>query len=185
MVRDLIDTDNICWREELIRDLFLPCDAKITMSIPLCGSWPPDKLIWHYNANGSFSVKSAYNFIMDSNLSYTSSSSVSSHLFLQKVWALDVPPPPRIKLFTWRMCRGILPSYGNLAKRVPTVSMHCPICDHPEESETHALLECLLLKISRRIVPLTQLYGRPNIVQWQIVLMLSNRNSRMNRWGNL
>lgn len=94
MVRDLIDTDNICWREELIRDLFLPCDAKITMSIPLCGSWPPDKLIWHYNANGSFSVKSAYNFIMDSNLSYTSSSSVSSHLFLQKVWALDVPPPP-------------------------------------------------------------------------------------------
>ena len=37
-VSDLIDFDNSCWRESLVRLVFLPCDANLILSLPLCES---------------------------------------------------------------------------------------------------------------------------------------------------
>ena len=63
-VADLLDHINGRWRETLVRQIFLPCDAKIFLSIPLCDSWPSEKLIWHYNSHGVFTVQSAYHMLM-------------------------------------------------------------------------------------------------------------------------
>ncbi|KAJ8443087.1 hypothetical protein Cgig2_030855 [Carnegiea gigantea] len=53
-VSDLIDHHNVCWYESLVRDIFLTYDADCILSIPLCGAWPDDKLIWHYHTYDIF-----------------------------------------------------------------------------------------------------------------------------------
>ncbi|KAJ8430220.1 hypothetical protein Cgig2_009398 [Carnegiea gigantea] len=50
-VSDLIDFANGCWNEPLINSIFLPCDTELILKIPLCETWPLDKLIWHYNSS--------------------------------------------------------------------------------------------------------------------------------------
>ena len=62
-VADLIDKDGGCWREHMVRRLFLPIDAEQILRVPLCMSWPADKLIWHYTTSMNFSVKSAYHLL--------------------------------------------------------------------------------------------------------------------------
>lgn len=47
------------WNTELIISNFLDNEAKIILSIPLPKNGGIDKLVWHYNRNGS-SVKSGY-----------------------------------------------------------------------------------------------------------------------------
>ncbi|KAJ8427023.1 LOW QUALITY PROTEIN: hypothetical protein Cgig2_001046 [Carnegiea gigantea] len=64
-VSDLIDHDNVAWCESFVRDIFLPYDAECILSIPLHGSWPDDKLIWHYNNHGFFSVRSTYHMLIE------------------------------------------------------------------------------------------------------------------------
>ena len=39
-VRDLIDADNGCWREALVKEVFLGCDYEVILKPPLCTSWP-------------------------------------------------------------------------------------------------------------------------------------------------
>ncbi|KAJ8438737.1 hypothetical protein Cgig2_013783 [Carnegiea gigantea] len=62
-VSSLLDYASTTWREELVRGIFIPYDAELILSLPLCDQWPQDKLIWHYTANGVFSVKSTYHLI--------------------------------------------------------------------------------------------------------------------------
>jgi len=52
--------------------------------------------------------------------------------------------PPRIKRFGWRAVIGIPPSAVAISKRIPNFSMSCSICGNVEETNTHAVLECLL-----------------------------------------
>lgn len=51
------------------------------------------------------------------------------------VWRLNVPP-------RWRLCKGILPIEFNIAKQISSFKMTFSICNHPEETDIHALLEC-------------------------------------------
>ncbi|KAJ8443737.1 hypothetical protein Cgig2_029642 [Carnegiea gigantea] len=141
-VTDLIDHDNVPWRESLVRDIFLPYDAEYILSIPLCGSWPDHKLIWHYNNHGFFSVRSTYHTLIED--SHASLAGTSTHgLDIWRVlWKCDVPP--RNRLFRWRACTGILPTSANIARRVPGSSMTGFVCGHAEESDVHAIFECPL-----------------------------------------
>lgn len=36
--RDLIDPDNGCWREALVKEVFLGCDSEVILKRPLCTS---------------------------------------------------------------------------------------------------------------------------------------------------
>ena len=50
---------------------WLPLDVENILSIPLVDRAMSDELIWHYDANGCFSMKSAYHLGYDSsNLGY-------------------------------------------------------------------------------------------------------------------
>ena len=63
-VSDLIDTNLGGWNDDLVKRSFLPCNVEAILNIPLCLSWPADKLVWHYTTSGVFSVRSAYHLIM-------------------------------------------------------------------------------------------------------------------------
>ncbi|XP_042959454.1 uncharacterized protein LOC122294624 [Carya illinoinensis] len=76
-----------------------------------------DKLIWNFERNGLFSVKSCYRLIMDlSRLETSESSNVRSQ---QKLWKAlwKMPVPNKIKVFAWRACMDSLPSKVKLMQK--------------------------------------------------------------------
>ncbi|KAJ8450416.1 hypothetical protein Cgig2_002101 [Carnegiea gigantea] len=139
-VSDLIDHTTACWRESLIHQIFLDCDSELIPQIPLCNSWPPDKLTWHYHPQGFFYVRSTYHMLIADSQASTGSSSLRDHSFWRAIWNCSIPP--HIKLFAWRAATGILPSALAISRRIPNFSMSYRICGHVEESDIHALLEC-------------------------------------------
>jgi len=98
-VVELIDYAHGCGREDLIKRIFLPCDADIILTIPLSLSWPEDKLICHYAMVGGFSVRSAYHLRIQSIAQDGACSSHSNMQVWKTIWSLNIPP--RIKVFAW------------------------------------------------------------------------------------
>ena len=141
-VCDLIDYARGEWKEAVIRQNFLSGDADTILSIPLCSSWPDDKLIWHYTNHGRFTVKSAYQLQLSQRSAGGGSTSNPQTEIWKLIWQLNIPP--RIRVFAWRMCQGALPTKENLAKRIPSQLMNCAICGDLCESEPHILLYCPL-----------------------------------------
>jgi len=140
-VAELIDKEGGCWREQLVRSLFLPIDAEHILRLPLCLSWPADKLIWHFSSTGNFSVKSAYHLIRSlKSQDKPSGSMAAGHHFWKKLWSLGVPP--RIKMFVWKVGVGVLPTRGNIARRIRGFPASCDLCGYEEDSDTHALFAC-------------------------------------------
>ena len=59
-VESLIDQEKRFWNKELLDNMLLKRDMEEIIKIPLSPSPAKDKLIWHFNKNGRFSVRSAY-----------------------------------------------------------------------------------------------------------------------------
>ncbi|XP_058733501.1 uncharacterized mitochondrial protein AtMg00310-like [Vicia villosa] len=59
-VCDLINGDLAVWKEDVISEKFSPEEAKRIVSIPLSRLPTEDKIIWHFEKNGEFSVKTTY-----------------------------------------------------------------------------------------------------------------------------
>ena len=53
-VLDLIDPVSRTWDSNLIHGLFIPQEANMIMSIPLCQSFAEDKLIWPFSPSGIY-----------------------------------------------------------------------------------------------------------------------------------
>jgi hypothetical protein len=64
MVSQLIDATTATWNETLIREVFLPMEADIILSIPLCTRWHYDFWAWNFERKGSFTVRSAYRMMI-------------------------------------------------------------------------------------------------------------------------
>ena len=59
MVADLIGHKRYCQDEDLVRQLFYPKDVDEVLAIPVWAD-TDDRMAWHFDINGIFSVKSAY-----------------------------------------------------------------------------------------------------------------------------
>ncbi|KAL0438958.1 UNVERIFIED_CONTAM: hypothetical protein Slati_2378800, partial [Sesamum latifolium] len=99
------------WNEELIRAEFRPEDADCILSINLQGK-ETDQLIWHYEKNGKFSVRSAYRVACNLRDDATPSSSGDSWNFLWRSKA-----PPKVVMFAWHCASNALPTNDNLRHR--------------------------------------------------------------------
>ena len=60
----LIDPHMSAWREELVRQIFIPSDVHSILSIPLSVHLPYDRLVWAYTSKGQFTVCSAYKLVV-------------------------------------------------------------------------------------------------------------------------
>ncbi|KAL0409532.1 UNVERIFIED_CONTAM: putative ribonuclease H protein [Sesamum radiatum] len=121
------------------QSLFLP-DLR---SIPLGQfSWA-DTIVWHYNNNGKFSVKSAAHLAQSiatehrSALGGQCSTSFGSWKF---IWYTKVPN--KVKVFLWRLCKEAIPTSYNLLRRRCAVEKACLTCSDDTENSKHVLLEC-------------------------------------------
>ncbi|KAJ8440499.1 hypothetical protein Cgig2_022940 [Carnegiea gigantea] len=138
----------------------MPCDTEIILSIPLCNAGLLDKFIWHYNNQGTFTVRSAYHMSINDRMSTSDSPSMADNGVWKSVWKCDVPP--RIKFLSWRARRGVLPSTLNISKRVQGFAVNYSVCGHSEESDVHACLECPLAGRYGVTAPLMSSLARPD-----------------------
>lgn len=109
MVSDIIDNANGEWVSSVIDELFTKEEANIILKIPLSLRSSDDRLIWHYDTKGIYSVKSGYHVArIAENLGNhaSSSGSVSANLW-NIIWRLRIPP--KVRSFVWRLLRGIIP----------------------------------------------------------------------------
>lgn len=60
LVEDLIDSEERCWMLLLLQELFMEEEVKCIACIPLNICPSEDCIIWHFERNGLFTVKSAY-----------------------------------------------------------------------------------------------------------------------------
>ena len=117
LVGDLIDKEKACWKTEVIDALFLPHEAEEIKKIPLSSHLPTDKQIWACSHNGVFTVQSAYWVarVMSRPRNFSSGSDEGrNRQFWTKIWRIQVPH--KIRHFTWRACRDILPTKSNLLR---------------------------------------------------------------------
>ncbi|XP_062014039.1 uncharacterized protein LOC133730473 [Rosa rugosa] len=148
LVQELIDRDTLTWNLGRILHLLQPHEVNKILSVPIGDMRGEDKIIWPWNKNGVYSVKSGYHWVhsqlITTATSPEASKSGTSHSIATKVWKLiwSINTLPKIKSFLWKVLSGATPTFLNLHKRRLSISPICPICDTYEESIEHTLLLC-------------------------------------------
>ncbi|KAL0009325.1 hypothetical protein SO802_010827 [Lithocarpus litseifolius] len=142
-VDSLIDADEGTWKREVVQSLFLPHEAEMIQGIALCSRLPEDRLVWAPTANGHFSVKSAYSLAVETCLGSTTwevSDDSNFRKFWKYIWKLNVPH--KVRHFTWRACKNILPTKDNLVRRKVLIDGGCDECKTELESSGHVFWTC-------------------------------------------
>ncbi|XP_058759750.1 uncharacterized protein LOC131633056 [Vicia villosa] len=133
------------WKEGVITEKFSSEEAKKIVSIQLSRLPTEDKIIWHFEKNGEFSVKTAYHAARTHKDSLNPGPSTSSN---QKLWKLiwKAPLMPRQRNFLWRVAQNILPTRGNLSKKGITLDPSCPFCYDAHETVQHLFMDCVFAR---------------------------------------
>uniref|UniRef100_A0A5B7BF13 Reverse transcriptase zinc-binding domain-containing protein n=1 Tax=Davidia involucrata TaxID=16924 RepID=A0A5B7BF13_DAVIN len=144
MVADLIDQDSMSWKEDRVRDLFIPFEAEEICAIPLSVHASSDKLIWHYSKNGVYSVKSGYHIAVHLSSSFNAANKGegSSMDLVNKAWKLlwSLCLPNKIKNLIWRSSLNILLVGSRLVDRHVSTDPLCRLCGESPETPMHFFL---------------------------------------------
>lgn len=124
--------------------LFSEFEANLILSLPISHRLPEERLIWHFDKEGLFSVQSAYHIALDlttgrSNRASSSGESQLSWLW-KKVWGSKVPL--KVCMNVWRFYKDIIQSKSNLVKRRITTDSQCVLCGNEGETGVHILRDC-------------------------------------------
>jgi hypothetical protein len=146
-VSELIDETSATWKEDVIREFFLPMDATTILSIPLCTSRQSDFRACHYDLRGIFSVKSAYRMIVNTRVQrenyFEGNAGSSNDKVEEKCWSTlwKTKVPSKIRVFLWRLAQQSIPTTDVLEHRNMSRTSRCSLCGS-EDSWRHSLIEC-------------------------------------------
>ena len=62
----------------------------------------------------------------------------------KRIWQLKIPP--KIRIFTWKVCVNALPTMLNLRRRRVNKDGMCSVCGLEAESILHAFFKCGVVK---------------------------------------
>jgi hypothetical protein len=156
MVNELIDTQNRCWKEDIIHQTFYPHEAKQICSIPITCSDQEDFLSWQGTKDGIYSVRSGYQAIMEwqnNNQTHSSSTHNEDNPKWKKLWKLCVPPK-QLHLICG-ILNNVIPVKEKLFKRGIKCVPLCSYCNNYVETIDHIFLECEWVKKVWFASPLT------------------------------
>ncbi|GJU47905.1 ethylene-responsive transcription factor ERF011-like protein [Tanacetum coccineum] len=113
--------------------------------IPISQTGCQDKLVWHFDAKGQYTVKSGYKQALLLKRSHQVSlkadtSSKPPQQFWKTLW--NIHTQPKIKLFAWKAITNSVATMDNLFKRNCSPCPKCPICNTCVETIEHLLFEC-------------------------------------------
>ncbi|KAL5777565.1 hypothetical protein ACOSP7_010491 [Xanthoceras sorbifolium] len=139
-VASLISPSSHSWDLDRLDQIFVAADRDSILEIPLSFGDCIDSLIWHFDKNEEYSVKSGYRVAAQEKLSLKGSSSCPDSKWWLALWNLNIPP--KIKIFIWRVCLNAIPSLCNLCSRKIVVDPCCSRCGDAPESLAHTLFWC-------------------------------------------
>lgn len=115
------------------------------MSILLSRLPNEDKLIWHFEKNKEFLVKTAYHNARAHKESLLPDPSSSPN---QKLWQMiwKTPILTRQRNFLWCVVKDILPTRENLLRKGISLDPVCPFCSSDVESVQHLFMDCIFAK---------------------------------------
>jgi len=145
-VEELIDRDLRQWRRDLIFTCFNTSEATQIVSIPLSVRLSADKINWHSEKDGEYSVRSAYHVLGCEKSMKKPGPSTRSHCNLWKeIW--HTPIQNQVKNFIWRLAKNILPTKCNLLKKGVHLDPICPLCSSCAEDNSHMFMHCDFAKM--------------------------------------
>lgn len=136
--------DTMEWDLDLLHENFSQLDVERISTIPLSYYCSQDRLIWHYDTSGIYSVKSGFH--LASTLADASHESTSTDFksWWRYFWSLRLPQ--KVKIFAWKILHNALPVASALHKRQVITSALCSRCKTTWESIGHALFTCRYAK---------------------------------------
>ena len=110
--------------------------------MPLCRSIQDDVLMWPFNLNGVYTVKSRYRFLHEEQCRKQQGPSEVEVLkpLWNKIWGLHVLS--KIKHLAWKVCKNSLPTELNLVRHKIITDGCCDVCKTLQEDVVHALFLC-------------------------------------------
>lgn len=144
---DLVDFNQYCWRQDM-RQYHSSNSAQ-----PI---WSKDKIIWNFNSNGIYMLKSGYHNGMDIIKFTPSSTSPSKPHHDTWLWnyIYQIPMQSKIKMFLLRATQNILPTGKNLMRRGLYDSIDCIHCGLQFEDNRHAFFDYAFAKSVWEHLPL-------------------------------
>lgn len=161
---------------DLINSTFWEVDRGRILAIPLGSIDMEDKVVWHYTKDGRFSVRSCYHLI--TKLSSERGCETTSGMEVVRwkdIW--NLPVPPKIRMFIWRACVGILPYKAELFRSHLVDSPFCERCGIAVETVAHALMECRGLQEIWREEPFSLPQIDPHASMWALFQLLKRSHS--------
>ncbi|KAL0006567.1 hypothetical protein SO802_008069 [Lithocarpus litseifolius] len=118
LVSSLINHDLQVWQRDFILAKFNREEGEAICDILLSRRQVPDSIYWKHSKDGNFTVKSAYK--VATSLLKKEDWAESSGGGVSRVWAAiwKLRIPNKMKVFGWRVCHDILPTRGNLKKKL-------------------------------------------------------------------
>lgn len=139
VVKDLIIPGTGAWNRELIQAV-LPFEEESILRLQPSSKDAPDALKWIGTREGKYSVKSGYHAAMEEFTETILEDEPAVEFDWRKtVWNLKIAP--KVKMFTWKSLKGILPVGERLEARHIAVNSSCKRCGSLE-SINHLLFYC-------------------------------------------
>ncbi|GAU36460.1 hypothetical protein TSUD_166260 [Trifolium subterraneum] len=136
-VADLMDAATCTWKWDLINAIFNDRDIREIKKMAAISGGETDHKVWKFNNKGSYTVKSAYRYSMETLIDNEGYKLPGDWM---QIWNLKIPQ--RVKKFMWRVLRGCLPTRDKLQRKGVQCTDLCPHCETTYENEWHVFLGC-------------------------------------------
>ncbi|XP_021631810.1 uncharacterized protein LOC110629204 [Manihot esculenta] len=118
-VVQLINPSTKLWDATILSQNFKPADVEKIKAIPLSIFAREDRLVWHFEKSGIYSVRSGYwkakdlsrRAAIEPNGNSSPSSSAHNSYFWKSLWKTNVPS--KLRIFLWLFCLERLPFWFN------------------------------------------------------------------------
>ncbi|XP_056862473.1 uncharacterized protein LOC130510143 [Raphanus sativus] len=139
VVKDLIHPETGQWNRELIQEV-LPFQEQQILLLQPSTKGATDALKWLGTKDGNYTVKSGYHAAMaESKEAILEDEPTQEFDWKPTVWNLKLAP--KVKMFTWKSLKGIIPVGERLLARHIAVDPRCKRCGSLE-SINHLLFHC-------------------------------------------
>lgn len=128
------------WNDDFLKTNLLPLDVEMIKSIPVSCYSAEDRMIWHYDEKGCYSVKSGYHIAMQTKHLPSSLKGSADKQWWNFLWHSKIPN--KVKIFVCRVLHDILPIWKNMFKRGVGENESCRRCTNGKESLFPALVYC-------------------------------------------
>lgn len=137
-VRDLMHEDKPQWDIDKISSIFPP---QLSRSIihTLILHMEHDRLVWAPSTTGDYTVKTAYQEVINSCNQQTKCGT------WKQIWKLHYHG--RHNVFLWKLIANALPTLDKLSRFIPGISSSCYLCGNCIETTHHIFLECLIARM--------------------------------------